>query len=547
MADSKVTALTALTAPLATDVMYVVDDPGGTPISKKIEVGELSSVFYSSQYASLQATVDAAEAAGGKAYIEAGTHALSSSLTVDSSNVTIELDPAAILQASTGLGNGVIYVNSTTPLSNVTICGSGKIDGNSQTTTKGVYVNGPATNVKIRDIEVTGTTSTPGAIYIYGNAGTAVDCSISGVYCHDCAEGLLLHQCDQSSITECKVEDITSQDNLEVSGCNSCVISNNSTKNCGPNNAHIDVYQSDATVVVGNTIYQDAADTNTYGISVAGAGTRSTNTIVNSNSIYSDVTSTQGASGADANTILRGIQVSAADSTLICGNHIYGCCQGTLGRSIYTTGKDTTIVGNHLERSAGSHIQVINATGTALIDANALVDNNWNTSSSDTGAILFGGTSPDRWTVNNNSFTNNNGTLDAIYYINAFFVPNGLMVGNTSDGNLAGTGNPVNAQGTDVVIGANAFLQPSDGALRPYSKIFGEATITTGTSVFVSGIEFGQKNFVQSQVQLTLVDPGSGTAPGKWWISSAGNQQFGINVDVSVTNAVFAWCIISTG
>lgn len=41
MADKKVTQLTALTAPANTDLLLVVDDPAGSPISKKITVEDL--------------------------------------------------------------------------------------------------------------------------------------------------------------------------------------------------------------------------------------------------------------------------------------------------------------------------------------------------------------------------------------------------------------------------------------------------------------------------------------------------------------------------
>ncbi len=41
MADSKVTALTENTAPILTDVMYVIDDPGGTPASQKVTLTNL--------------------------------------------------------------------------------------------------------------------------------------------------------------------------------------------------------------------------------------------------------------------------------------------------------------------------------------------------------------------------------------------------------------------------------------------------------------------------------------------------------------------------
>lgn len=45
MADTKTTALTALTAPATTDIIYIVDDPGGTPISKKITLADLAKAL----------------------------------------------------------------------------------------------------------------------------------------------------------------------------------------------------------------------------------------------------------------------------------------------------------------------------------------------------------------------------------------------------------------------------------------------------------------------------------------------------------------------
>ena len=41
MADRKITELTALTAPTQKDLLYVVDDPTGTPASKKISLYNL--------------------------------------------------------------------------------------------------------------------------------------------------------------------------------------------------------------------------------------------------------------------------------------------------------------------------------------------------------------------------------------------------------------------------------------------------------------------------------------------------------------------------
>ncbi len=42
--DSKLTALSDITSPVATDDLYIVDDPGGTPISRKIDISALMAV-----------------------------------------------------------------------------------------------------------------------------------------------------------------------------------------------------------------------------------------------------------------------------------------------------------------------------------------------------------------------------------------------------------------------------------------------------------------------------------------------------------------------
>jgi hypothetical protein len=41
MADTKITALTALTAIATGDILVVVDDPGGSPVTKKITIDNL--------------------------------------------------------------------------------------------------------------------------------------------------------------------------------------------------------------------------------------------------------------------------------------------------------------------------------------------------------------------------------------------------------------------------------------------------------------------------------------------------------------------------
>lgn len=47
MADAKLTALTANSAPVGTDIVYLVDDPGGTPLSQKMTLTTLKTALQS--------------------------------------------------------------------------------------------------------------------------------------------------------------------------------------------------------------------------------------------------------------------------------------------------------------------------------------------------------------------------------------------------------------------------------------------------------------------------------------------------------------------
>lgn len=62
MADTKVTGLAALAVPADADLLYIVDDPAGSPIGKKITVGNLLARAYGSMYVSAEAATSIAVA-----------------------------------------------------------------------------------------------------------------------------------------------------------------------------------------------------------------------------------------------------------------------------------------------------------------------------------------------------------------------------------------------------------------------------------------------------------------------------------------------------
>lgn len=49
MADIKITSLTANTTPVSTDIVPMVDDPGGTPLTQKITIGNLLKALFTAK------------------------------------------------------------------------------------------------------------------------------------------------------------------------------------------------------------------------------------------------------------------------------------------------------------------------------------------------------------------------------------------------------------------------------------------------------------------------------------------------------------------
>jgi hypothetical protein len=91
MADTKTTALTELASAAATDILYIVDDPGGTPLSKKITVANLHAAGDARTATLTNKTIDGDNNTITNLVIGAEVTGASTSLT-DTADITYNAD-----------------------------------------------------------------------------------------------------------------------------------------------------------------------------------------------------------------------------------------------------------------------------------------------------------------------------------------------------------------------------------------------------------------------------------------------------------------------
>tara|TARA_Y100000401_G_scaffold112396_1_gene111769 strand:+ start:370 stop:786 length:417 start_codon:yes stop_codon:yes gene_type:complete len=104
MADKKVTQLTSLTSPVSADLLLIIDDAGGTPVSKQITVKNLAGALPNTSVSTLTTSANTT---------------LAGSNTVVSSNVNITGTRGPQITANwikLGLNSGSISNNATTQL-----------------------------------------------------------------------------------------------------------------------------------------------------------------------------------------------------------------------------------------------------------------------------------------------------------------------------------------------------------------------------------------------------------------------------------------------
>ena len=95
MADRKITELAALSAPTGKDLLYVVDDPSGTPVSKKVSLHDMFGSVPANTSITGTATVSGnTSLSGAKTTVAAGQITLTASTSVGSNNATTVLGRA---------------------------------------------------------------------------------------------------------------------------------------------------------------------------------------------------------------------------------------------------------------------------------------------------------------------------------------------------------------------------------------------------------------------------------------------------------------------
>jgi hypothetical protein len=174
MADKKITALTSLgTASAREDLIHVVDDPSGTPINKKVTIGEMENA--------LAAPVELADHASSNVLTEAAHGGRTIVVPNFSADSVITL-PAP----KAGLSFHFIYGGAAIDATDVTIETTGNtlffkgaitfLDSNDDEHSSSVISNGTA-HYKIKvdtpeaiDIKIVGMSAT--VYYISGNATT---------------------------------------------------------------------------------------------------------------------------------------------------------------------------------------------------------------------------------------------------------------------------------------------------------------------------------------------------------------------------------------
>jgi hypothetical protein len=107
MADKKVTQLTALTTPTAPDLLLIVDDPNGTPVSKKITLKSFFGAVTSNTVFSANVTVS-----GNRVQLASNVN-ITKTLTANTVKITLGSTPASNNATTVGMSVGELRFTNT--------------------------------------------------------------------------------------------------------------------------------------------------------------------------------------------------------------------------------------------------------------------------------------------------------------------------------------------------------------------------------------------------------------------------------------------------
>ena len=107
MADKKVSQLTALTTPTAPDLLLIVDDPNGTPVSKKITLKSLFGAVTSNTVFSANVTVS-----GNRVQLASNVN-ITKTLTANTFKITLGSTPASNNATTVGMSVGELRFTNT--------------------------------------------------------------------------------------------------------------------------------------------------------------------------------------------------------------------------------------------------------------------------------------------------------------------------------------------------------------------------------------------------------------------------------------------------
>lgn len=303
------------------------------------------------------AAIAALPAVGGTIRVCEGTYTFNDPsvvgycLRITRDDIKFDMDCGAVIRLKDNVLSGTVICNilkigdGAAVYDNIEIVG-GMIDGNvsnnpstgSITLGAAMFLSGPITNIKIRNVRFVNTTR--GAIFI---SGPSVSSRAKGIVIEDClsdgcAEGFTGKNCDDVAFRRNRIVNTTEQDGIEpYEGTDSWEISDNYFENIHSNNSAIDIWASAGGMCTNVRVLRNHIKSNTsYDIQIGNLNTGEVRNILVEGNIV------------DGGGIYVGTGATGTSRVDIIGNILSGAGPtGTsVGINMWMYAKDVLILGN---------------------------------------------------------------------------------------------------------------------------------------------------------------------------------------------------------